>query len=38
MYGIGIDISKASLDVAVHGDPKLHCFTNTPAGHGKLLA
>lgn len=37
MNGIGIDVSKAMLDVAVHGGPAARFF-NTPAGHRKLLS
>lgn len=37
MNGIGIDVSKAVLDVAVHGGPSARFF-NTPAGRRKLLA
>ena len=36
MNGIGIDVSKAMLDVAVQGGPSAR-FSNTPAGHRKLL-
>lgn len=38
MHGIGIDISKARLDVAVHGEEAARGFANTAAGHRKLLA
>ncbi|WP_355504562.1 IS110 family transposase [Xanthomonas cannabis] len=37
MNGIGIDVSKAMLDVAVHRGPFAR-FHNTPAGHRKLLS
>ncbi|AKU48800.1 IS110 family transposase [Xanthomonas arboricola pv. juglandis] len=37
MNGIGIDVCKAMLDVAVHHGPCAQ-FHNTPAGHRKLLA
>lgn len=37
MNGIGIDVSKVMLDVAVHGGPSAR-FCNTPAGHRKLLS
>ncbi|NMI18889.1 hypothetical protein E1J29_08750 [Xanthomonas hortorum pv. vitians] len=36
MNGIGIDVCKAMLDVAVHCGPFAR-FHNTPAGHRKLL-
>lgn len=36
MNGIGIDVSKAQLDVAVHNGPMAQ-FPNTPAGHRKLV-
>ena len=38
MRGIGIDVSKARLDVAVHGEQKQCGFANTAAGHRKLVA
>lgn len=38
MRGIGIDVSKARLDVAVQGEDKALGFANTAAGHRKLLA
>ncbi|APP79463.1 IS110 family transposase [Xanthomonas hortorum] len=37
MNGIGIDVCKAMLDVAVHCGPFAR-FHNTPAGHRKLLS
>nr|WP_258078842.1 transposase [Xanthomonas arboricola] len=37
MNGIGIDVCKAMLDVAVHRGP-FERFHNTPAGHRKLLS
>jgi transposase len=37
MNGIGIDVAKAVLDVAVHGGASAR-FPNTPAGHRKLLS
>ncbi len=37
MNGIGIDVCKAMLDVAIHRGPFAR-FHNTPAGHHKLLA
>lgn len=36
MNGIGIDVSKAQLDVAVHDGPMAQ-FSNTSAGHRKLV-
>ncbi|MCC5054116.1 IS110 family transposase [Xanthomonas campestris] len=37
MNGIGIDVCKAMLDVAVHHGPFAR-FHNTPAGHRKLVS
>lgn len=37
MNGIGIDVSKARLDVALYQGP-CRQFDNTPAGHRKLIA
>lgn len=37
MNGIGIDVCKAMLDVAVHRGPCAQ-FHNTPAGHRKLVS
>lgn len=37
MHGIGIDVSKATLDVVVHEGPHRQ-FDNTPAGHRVLAA
>ena len=37
MPGIGIDVSKAMLDVAIHGQPGLQRYPNTPAGIRRLL-
>ncbi len=37
MTAVGIDVGKAMLDVAIHGEPKLHRFKNTPAGMGRLI-
>ena len=34
---IGIDISKAFLDVATYPDGEVHQFTNDPAGHKTLI-
>lgn len=38
MIGIGIDVSKAVLDVAVHEESKSRQYPNTPAGIRRLLA
>lgn len=38
MQGIGIDVSKATLDVAVHGQGTTHQFKNTSAGIKRLVA
>jgi transposase len=37
MVGIGIDVSKLQLDVAVHGQPEVKSFANTAAGIRKLV-
>ena len=37
MTAVGIDVGKASLDLAVDGHAKVTRFANTPAGIGKLL-
>jgi transposase len=37
MHGIGIDVSKATLEVAIHEGPHRQ-FDNTPAGHRRLAA
>lgn len=37
MPGIGIDVSKAMLDVAVDGQTKLQRYPNTPTGIGRLV-
>lgn len=34
---IGIDVSKATLDVAVHGHVQQSSFPNTPSGHRRLV-
>lgn len=34
----GIDVSKKSLDIAVHGSTERFCETNDPAGHGRIVA
>lgn len=36
--GIGIDVSKATLDVAIHGMAGTRQFPNSPAGHRRLVA
>ena len=35
---VGIDVSKALLDVAVLGSPAVRQFANSPAGFRKLVA
>lgn len=35
--GVGIDVSKATLDVALHGHPGFRSFANTPAGFRALM-
>lgn len=35
---VGVDVSKAVLDVAVHGRPSQMQFENSRAGHRKLIA
>lgn len=35
---VGVDVSKATLDVAIHGAAATRCFPNTPAGHRRLIA
>ena len=37
MPGIGIDVSKALLDVAIHGQAGLQRYPNTPAGIRRLV-
>lgn len=37
MPGIGIDVCKAMLDVAIHGQPGLERYPNTPVGIRRLL-
>ncbi|WP_028919703.1 IS110 family transposase [Pseudoxanthomonas suwonensis] len=37
MTAVGIDVGKASLDLAVEGQGKVVRFANTPSGIGKLL-
>ena len=37
MPGIGIDVSKATLDVAMDGAPGLNRYPNTPAGIRRLV-
>lgn len=38
MIGIGVDVSKARLDAAVHGEAGSHSFDNTAAGRRRLVA
>ena len=35
---VGIDVSKAVLDVVIHGNPRQISFTNDAKGHKKLVA
>ena len=35
---VGVDVSKATLDVAIHDAAATRCFPNTPAGHRRLIA
>lgn len=35
---VGIDVSKATLDVAVHGSSEVRAFANSPAGFRRLAA
>jgi len=35
---VGIDVSKATLDVAIHGSPEVRTFTNRPAGFRQLAS
>lgn len=37
MVGIGIDVSKPQLDLAVHGHPVAKSFANTAEGIGELI-
>jgi transposase len=37
MVGIGIDVSKPQLDLAVHGQPLAKSFANTPEGIAELI-
>ena len=37
MKAVGIDVGKAALDVAVHGDAAVRRFANTSAGIRKLM-
>jgi len=37
MLGIGIDVGKYWLDVARHGDPHVHRFSNDPTGVSQLI-
>ena len=34
---VGIDVSQARLDVALHGHPRPRAFPNTPQGHRELI-
>ena len=35
---VGVDVSKAVLDVVIHGNPRQMSFTNDVKGHKKLVA
>jgi transposase len=35
--GVGVDVSKQTLDVALHGDKSVHQFTNDPTGFKALI-
>jgi len=35
---VGIDVSKATLDVAIHGSPEVRTFANRPAGFRQLAS
>ena len=37
MIAVGIDVSKATLEVGVHQEPMLQQYKNTPAGIAKLV-
>ena len=37
MLGVGIDVGKYWLDLARHGEPHIHHFTNDPAGIAQLI-
>lgn len=37
MTAVGIDVGKAALDVAFHGEPKVLRFKNTAVGIGRLI-
>src|SRR5690242_20027337 len=37
MKAVGIDVGKAALDVAVHGEPAVRRFANTTAGIRRLM-
>lgn len=34
---VGVDVSKATLDVAIHGAAAMRRFPNAPAGHRQLI-
>jgi len=37
MHGVGIDVGKYWLDVALHSDPHIHRFSNDPVGIAQLI-
>lgn len=37
MLGVGIDVGKYGLDLACHGDPQIHHFSNDSAGLAQLI-
>lgn len=37
MLGVGIDVGKFGLDLACHGDPQIHHFSNDPPGVAQLI-
>ena len=37
MKAVGIDVGKAALDVAIHGEPQVRRYANSSAGIGRLL-
>ena len=38
MLACGVDVSKATLDVAIHGSSQVRSFANSIAGFRKLAA
>ena len=37
MIAVGVDVGKAFLDVAIHGEPNVQRFKNTAVGIAKLV-